>query len=93
VSAKQFADDPAEPADPSRDDAKRAAMAPLLIATRMAAILDARRRQRLSAGPPAIRWLAASAIGIVLLALIAGTMLLSLIVPTKTAGAEADDHA
>jgi tellurite resistance protein TerC len=29
----------------------------------------------------------------VILALIAGTMLLSLIVPTKTAGAEADDHA
>jgi hypothetical protein len=60
-SAEQLADDPAEPADSSRDDATRAAMAPLLIATRMAAILDNRRRQRLSAGPPAIRWLATHA--------------------------------
>jgi hypothetical protein len=82
-STEQLADDPAEPADPSRDDATRAAMAPLLIATRMAAILDARRRQRLSAGPPAIRWLAASAIGIVLLALIAGTLAGPTSVPTQ----------
>ena len=63
--AEKPADEPAEPADPSRDDAMRAAMAPLLIATRVTAILDARRRQRLAAAPPAMQWLAASAIGII----------------------------
>jgi hypothetical protein len=73
--AAQPADEsPAEPADPSRDDAMRAAVAPLLIASRVAAILDARRRQRLTAGPPAVQWLAASAIGIILFALVAGSL-------------------
>lgn len=72
--AEKPADEPAEPADPSRDDAMRAAMAPLLIATRVTAILDARRRQRLAAAPPAMQWLAASAIGIILFALVAGPL-------------------
>ena len=81
-SAEQPADDSAESYDPSRNDAKRAVAAPLLIAARVAAILDARRRQRLAAGPPAIQWLAASAIGIILLALVAGTLAGPASVPT-----------